>query len=537
MSDINIDVFSSGTTRIVDPANELIKAQDLRFSTGYPGGLFLDASFYVARDVVEYWEIQGAKRIMLRGAGEVVYEGDIDDLRSALSQKGQGIQVTATGYWGTVMMRRRWRKLWADARISNRIWRYSDLASATELCTIDRRDRLRFTPKAEQWTNNTYAAALYEMPINETISRVTYSYDFKEVAQAWEISVWRSTDAAAWTQMTDVSGETYNDGTTTVITADATDTIDVELATPSRYLEFRYYSRAAAQTPTSDGQYYGEFSNITVYSETGNIEATEIAKDIRAKLSGEGVLKASDTLIDSITYAAGLVPFIADNWDTMANILMRAVSFGDDSNNHWAVGIRDSGQALPWDGLPVLFLEQYPTLTDYDYVLQLGEQNIVSPLKLVKNYDNIWNWIIVSYRDAEGKRNYITPDDDSDLKDQDSIDDYGQRDYVLNLRNSTSADATNSGKRFLATYKDPQWVLKSPIKIKGYIRGSDGQRIPCIKIVAGKRILIENFVYPQVIFRISRTTYDDNKQQTTIGAGRADDLIYPRWVPPAIRGY
>jgi hypothetical protein len=363
-----------------------------------------------------------------------------------------------------------------------------------------------------------------------------YSYDFRDNvgAQSWEISVWRSNDIVTptWTLVDEVNGDTVDPGTTTQITAAGTASLSVALGTPSRWLEFRYYSRAAAQTPTSNGAYYGEFSNVTIYSETGSIEATEITKDVRAKLSGDGVLNSTDAEIDSITYAAGLVPFISDNWDTMANILMRAVSFGDDSNNQWAVGIRDSAKAPSPDGLPVLFLEQYPALTDYDYALQLDEQNIVSPLKLAKNYDSIWNWIVVVYRDAEGKRNYVTPDDDSDLKDTTSITDYGQRDYVLNLRNSTSTDATNSGKRFLATYKDPQWVLKTPIKVMDYIRDKNGQHIPCSHIQAGKRIRMERFLVEDLIFRISRTRYDDNKQQTTISAGRVDDLIYPRWVAP-----
>ena len=119
---MNIEVYSSGTTRIQDQRDELVKAENIRFKTGYPGGRYLDASFYVARNVVEWWAVKGAKRLVLRDEQMVVYEGEIDDLNSALNQSGEGITVTATGYWGATMMRRRWRKRWLDLRITNDIW-------------------------------------------------------------------------------------------------------------------------------------------------------------------------------------------------------------------------------------------------------------------------------------------------------------------------------------------------------------------------------------------------------------------------------
>jgi len=540
MNRLTIEAYSSGTTRIADPAGELITAQDIRFATNYPGGLYGDASFYVPREVVNYWALRGAQRVAVLNGMRTVYEGYVDRLESLLqTQGGQGISVPLIGAWGKICMARRWRKRWADDRISDEIWMYQTTIAtytAAEKCTVDRQSRLRFTPKAEAWGNNEFAAVRYTMPVGETVKKVTYSYDLQEGGQSWEISVWRSTDAVSWTQMTGATGETYTTGTTTVITASGTGSINVTLATPSRYLELRFYARAG-QTPTSDGTYYGEFSSVVVYSETSAINLTEVAKDVRGKITD---LNSSEILIASNTYS--LVPLVFDRWETTADILTEAASFGDASFNSWACGLRASGTAPTPDGKPILFDEQQPALTDYDYALRWGEENIAGNFQLVQDHGQIRNWIIVEYQDENRRTQYLTPDDDADLKDTTSMADYGQRDHVLSVGQATVAMAENYGRRELARRKDPTWTVTSAIPVVGYVRAKNGQPVPSSEIVAGKRLKVEN--YPRVpgstgtspIFLISRTDYDDTSQVTSMSFGPLSELFIAPFAFPESGG-
>ena len=77
---LTVEVYSSGTTRIVDPAGELPWAQSINFSTGYPGGLYLAGSLYIPRDILRQWAVAGAQRVVFRNGLTIVYEGYIDTL-------------------------------------------------------------------------------------------------------------------------------------------------------------------------------------------------------------------------------------------------------------------------------------------------------------------------------------------------------------------------------------------------------------------------------------------------------------------------
>jgi hypothetical protein len=55
-------------------------------------------------------------------------------------------------------------------------------------------------------------------------------------------------------------------GTTTVIETTEAGNMTLHCHAPSKYLRFAFIARDD-QTPTADGAYYGQFSNITVYDE------------------------------------------------------------------------------------------------------------------------------------------------------------------------------------------------------------------------------------------------------------------------------
>jgi hypothetical protein len=343
------------------------------------------------------------------------------------------------------------------------------------------------------------------MPTGQTVKRITYDYDFRESTQQWEQLIWDTVGAAA------IAG--------TSITATATGSHDVTLGTPRQVIEFRMYARAN-NTATFNKFVRAEWENLVIYSETGAINLTEVAKDVRAHVAE---LSASETLIGSNTFS--LVPFISEI-DTCADILTNAASYGDASFNPWAVGIRGSWWGL--DDKPVLFAEQQPVLTDYEYIISQDATNLGAPFRASQDHSAIRNYIIVGYQNESGRTIYVTPDDDANLKDSTSITNYGERHEILSIETSDSTKAVNWGRRFLAARKDPQWRVSGGIRIAGYVLSKAGGRVPTSEIQAGKRIKIANYLSDLngtgLTFMITGTDYDDESETCTLAVGQPDTL-------------
>jgi hypothetical protein len=321
-------------------------------------------------------------------------------------------------------------------------------------------------------------------------------------SQAWELKVVSN------------SGEIILDATSA-----ATGSVDHTLASPGSRLGISMIS-LAQQTPGTFNSIYAEISDLCVYSETGSINLTEVAKDV-AGFTPE--LSADLSLIGS--NALSLVPFISEI-NTAADILTIAAGFGDSSYNAWACGIRESD--LSSDGDPILFAEQQPSLTDYDYVVRLEESNLAAPFVCVQDITDVRNWIAVEYQNELGQTVILTPDDDAGLMDSTSITAYGRRDEWLSLQTTSQTIAANYGKRYLAAHKNPQWRVSNDIMVLGYVRAKDGSQIPTSQIRAGKRIRVSNFMQDLngtgLTFLISATRYEDATEICTISVGTPSSL-------------
>lgn len=187
---IKIQVYSSGTTAVYDPG-ELPVAEGLTFSTLYPGGLYGQASFFIARDPTRSWQLKQGQRVTLSNGLKMVWEGVIMSHSNIWAADTRGRLVTCIGKWGDLMMRRRWRKRWADDRLGDDVWVWQTgtTGAGDDKCLLDRNSRLRFTPKAEAWGNGDYAAVRYTMPTGETAKKIKYSYVLAEGGQQWEIAI------------------------------------------------------------------------------------------------------------------------------------------------------------------------------------------------------------------------------------------------------------------------------------------------------------------------------------------------------------
>lgn len=541
--------------RLPDPGGLLPLASGLQFTTGFPGGLYIDCSFYVPRKLATYWDVRGAQRVVIRRGQRAVWEGKIDSLNSQASGSEQGTLVQCTGYWGALMMRYAIRKRWADTRITEDVWQWQTGGTGAEKCNVDRQNRLRFTPKAVAWTNGQSAYLRYVMPVGQTVKRIKYTYTLAEGAQQWEIVVQRSTDSVTFTTISAANGDTFVSGSTTSIIADGTGNLDITLGTPSRYLLLRFYARAD-QTPAADGTIYGEFTNITVFSETGTIDAEEVGYDL---IDNCTELTQSDIGVAGLTGetlpAIDILAF--DEFVSLADIAMDVAGYGNTSDESIYFQVRASEESENNDGKPLLSAGAYPDLTTANYVIRLADDNVVSA-DITRDYTNIQNWIAVNYTDERNEPQIITPDDASYplLTDATSTTNYGRRVATIQsgtlqtakflesltvitkpgrtpytVRPSSAALAYYYGKRYLAKWKNPLW--SGSITVVGYILGSGGNEIPASEIEAGKVLDLADYVvdevlatdtldYPRVI--ITATSYDAETEQCVVTFGPLDDL-------------
>lgn len=528
---LSVEVYETTTTSIVDPQHELADAIGKEFSTCYPGGTFATGSFFLPHDIMRNSEVQGVRRVVFRHGAKLVYEGWISNITSAY---GSGYKVDTVGAAGLVAMNRSLRKRWADTRTTEDVWEYQTDASVylgTDKCTVDRQNnRIRFVPKSESWTSGDFAAVRYTMPIGATVAQITYDYDFKEAAGAndWEIGLYRSSDASAWTLVDEAGGDTIaGAATTTAITTTSATSIDATLGTPVRYLEFRFYSRDN-QTGKADGSYYGDFSNIVVKSETGNINMEEIAKDI---ITAVPIINSGTQYIQAAGTPLSLIPYVVDGWNTIADILNDITNKGDGTYARWAWYFLDSGQAFTKQSAPLLALAPYALTTDYEYIISMAE---APGLTISEDFDQIINDMVVSYNDPDGKQYYRTSADNAALGDSTSQALYKKRQpktpFSLGLSTSTIADAY--AQRLLAYYKDPLYHWSGPLMVAGYIRGKGDNPIHASEIRAGNRIRIEDYKGGHT-WVITQTQYTDDGEICTITVGEPDLPLLPVYTPPA----
>ena len=530
-NDLSVEIFSSGTTPIVDAGDDFRKFEQMQFSTGYPGGLSLSGILYVPRNVVKAWLIKGAQRLRILNGVTVVFEGQIASLDRALTQDTQMVLINVTGHWGSLLASRRLQRLYADMRTSADVWVNATPRDVhVDQTQYSRYDAdsgdaiLRATPQSGvTWGSNDRTTLAFYAPPGEEIRRMDFDADFDEAGQDWRIRIRdRTNNAHLYTR-----------------TATGTDTgQNVEPASGCQRIDFHLTNLSGSTIPSSGAGVFGELSNVVVYATMNHtpsggkdtVDLTEITKDLRAELSE---LSADEDFIASNTLS--LMPFVAPRFPTMADILSRASQYGDASGNRWAVGVK--GSHLSSDAKPVIFAEQFPDLTTgaFEYAVRIDEPNLVPPFQITSGFigsdeNRVWNYIIIEYADERGFTFFQTPEDDATLKDQDSIDKYGRRDFRLSIGHGTTTLASSVGARFLATHKDPPWNLKGPISVKNSIRGDQGQPIPVSQIQAGKRLKLENFVIDpatdllDLIFLITKTDYIDDEQVNSLTVGVPNSL-------------
>ena len=515
MNSISLKVYNLSNTRLTDIEGLLKRHTNLSFSTVYPAGLYSVLSFFLPRQIDAQSFIRGGYKIVVSNGIKQVGEFWVEDETFTVRRDQRGTQINAIGAWGTYLKRRTADIRWADERIADGIWVWDETASAAERGDFDRNNRLQFTPKNVSWGNLGQARVWYKMPTGQTVERIDYSYDLQENSPTteWRLVLQRSTDGTTWT--TD----------TTIATASGTGSNTTTLGTAQQYVAFRFDNNSGgAQTSPGDGTEYGQLTDVVVYASLNNgtvatVNAYQVAREIRNNISE---LSAGEHLLDSaLTF--DLAPFITNNRENYASILERAASFGDTSQNPLGYGVRGSGLAR--DSKPILFLESQPALTAHTYEITLSE---MGGADIRRNVGDVYNWISVSYTDKRGFQQAVTPDDDATLKDQTSIDRFGQRDYPLSLSNGGQAEAIAYGVRFLTKFKNPTYSVTAPISVQGMLRGKGGFYTPASEVQAGKVLRVTDYTddlnTDGLSMLITGTTYQDDKKTVDLSIGVPDNL-------------
>lgn len=481
MSDYNsitARFYDISDVEILDSSGDGHRVRIENADTAYSGG-FGTATLVLGRDPMRPLPIARAGKIKLFNGPTMIWAGHLSQDGRYVSENGSGVRLTATGMWGHILSRRVIDKRWADDRLSEWMAPYSAYSgndqSLTEIMQVDTNGRARFTPKAVAFSNQWYGRRLYSMPIGQTVKRITLSYDMQEAAQAWQLEMFNETSVAnVWS-----------------VAASGASTRDDTLATPSRNV-FVLFRSGAAQTPPSDGTVYGQISNVMVYSETGNINAYEIFRDVRAMVPE---LSSNERDI-SATLTRAIEPFYTVGPETLASVLDRAAAHGTPSNGSIAYGCRDVG-----GGAIGLFAEPYPNTDDWEIEVNLHDPNVTGHVEIVRDVEGVVNWVPLTYTGYDGRQYTITPDDYALLKDDASIAAYGKRTPpggVLRLGAMSAAYAIEPGLVLLAKFKDPQITVSGPITLTGYAMTRTGAKVPVANLLHaaqyGLRVRIVNFI-------------------------------------------
>lgn len=530
-NNITIEIYRTGTTIEPDLSGELDNAEQLNFVTGYPGGLYLNGSFFVPRDVTMPWPYKSGMRVVFRNGLRIVYEGYISSFDYEVGVDTQGVRVNLESAWARYLMQRRWGKIWSDTRTDEKTWQIDLTRSEPEEWLIDRTAHIHVSPNTTGLVNTDALRLVYIPPDGQTIKRISYDYNYSEYAGMDFTMKVQYYASATWA---DVGGSS--------VSATGTGSHDIDIsATPGERLGLVLLSNKS-QNPTVDHHTHAEWSKLCVYTELGTIDLPEVIKDIRGKLTD---INATEVYISALASARSLcgsvsVPatFGGMNFESMADIITQAASPGDGNNSRYAIGFYHSETSPSPDGKPVIYSQIYPVLTSWDVSVRLDDLNLSGDIQIRQKFDEIRNYIIVRYSDDNGFAVTLTPTDDASLKDQTSINAYGQRDAVLDLGYCSATVAAQTGYRFLAARKDPQFELLSPVTVSGKIRTLSGEFAPVSQTTAGQRLRIENFLNDLTgqaqgaTFLISSTNYDDTNETVTITCGPPPDLIFPQMVAP-----
>lgn len=532
MNENKIRIYdSTGVVPVDDPDGVLERAEGIQFSTVYPAGIFETFECFIPCDPLRTFPIRWGHRIVVRNGQEIVWEGFVANLTLTMHDVESGYLVEGLGYVALANKAYLYHR-YIDRRTQSDIsgvWMVKPDLNAADKCTYDQNNRLYWVPKSASWSASENAGYQYLGNGGGNVSRVDFTYYLSGCGNNWGL---RLTDANRSTTL-------WSTSTNGSASAACSITLPSGSSAASLYFLFRNAS-SVALTPATDGSVYGKITDVAVYGEdlqlTYQTTVSNIIKSLVLYLSfySASLFSNNTTLIATNSYDLSSAGFVCDDLnEPILQIMTRAGTFSA-SNFAYSVGVRES-EAVAGGTRPVIYYERQPPITDYEYVVRLGDQN-VSDIELVLSADpnELYNRLWVVGQDTAGKTQWVNDADDSRLISSTSRTAFLSRMEIVST-NQVFASLTamaDYGARFINANKDLKIYMRSPLVVSGTIRKKSGEEIPVSQVRGGQRIKIENFPLDvraltdstDFVFLISRTEYNDTDQTVSISCGTPDDL-------------
>lgn len=214
----------TGSTPIVDPDRLLNRAQEIRFLTTYPGGIFEACSFFIPCDPTRYRPIKHMQRLQIKSGLKTVWEGYITSITIVVMPGRKGLEVQATGAWALAYKRFKYNR-WIDRRFSSNIygvwnWEWDFSSNQNEKIDVNTTDQLLLKPKSVEWALYDRAYVFYRTNGSSNVKRIVFDYTLSETIEFNPVRAKKFTTI----------GATYTANLTNLIDGNATTTQAVQLA-------------------------------------------------------------------------------------------------------------------------------------------------------------------------------------------------------------------------------------------------------------------------------------------------------------------
>ena len=184
MNDNQIDITTT-SGQINDPLGLLKRAEQITFSTCYPGGYYDTFNCFIPCDPLTPLPFTYMDVLRVRNGLTVVWYGRIVSVTLVIGTDRSGIEVSAVGQLAYFKYTSGIRR-WIDRRFSSNmagVWSYQTNAYS-EQCTPDQYNRLMLTPKAVAWADGDYVAFRYSRKQSSYIRRIKRSEEHTSELQS-----------------------------------------------------------------------------------------------------------------------------------------------------------------------------------------------------------------------------------------------------------------------------------------------------------------------------------------------------------------
>lgn len=498
-------IYTPSGALVNDPERSVAHFRSVSFGSMWPKG-YATFNATVDRDIFDPWLIKTGYRIVVRDGQKSIYDGRLSAPAASFGDSKSEVKLSAQG-WFIILTERTIRKRWIDTQFISRIvWPASTETSEDQTAPIiEKREKdqvLHVVLRSDDatLTVNDYYTERYYTPTG-AIHKVDYDYSYRTgegfdfILVGLDTTVEDTETVISTVQASGSVGHTFTQGSTSGF--------DLRVA-PS-----------LSGGSTYDQNDWASFTNFVVYMEyeSGHSVATptyavgEIVEDVLL-LSIGSEISADMSQIGGPSTTLDAFITRDDGYQKASSIIEDLSAFSDGSQVTYGLAVWDGDASS--DGKPLAYYAAR-VLTNFEYDLSARDPFVID-YSIEYSDAELHNWVTVKWKDADGIISYLSPNQDSDLKNTDSITEYGERhSETLDAGESSQADAKLMAQRYLAYHKNP--LYKGGITVQGKIRKRGGAMVDVSHVRAGQRIYIREL--ESIIF-IRETSYDVDSDTLTI---------------------